>query len=285
MSDSLTEPDGLTQIREISVSQISVNPMQPRTLFDPIKLEELAFSIREHGVLQPILVRRTGHDRYQLLAGERRFRAAQSAGLNTIPALIKECSDKQQLEIAIVENLQREDIGAIEAARAYKRMAVEFDMTQEAIASRVGKSRAAIANTMGLLELPEDVQNSLEIGEITEGHARALKGLKQAAAILGAWRDVIRRNLSVRDTERLVRDLRLAPGDDAMGTDAGTAPTKSGASALRSLDPNELHLINKLQEFLKSKVTLKRGGGETGRIEIEFYSDEDLERLVDLLVA
>src|SRR5580700_7693656 len=186
MSETLTESDGEGHVRQIALDQIAANPMQPRTLFDPIKLEELAISIREHGVLQPVLVRRIGHDRYQLLAGERRFRAALTAGTSQIPALVRACTEKQQLEIAIVENLQREDIGAMEAARAYKRMSIEFDMTQEAIAARVGKSRAAVANTMGLLDLPEAVQDSLETGQISEGHARALKGLKIAGAILDA---------------------------------------------------------------------------------------------------
>ncbi len=284
MSDSLLEAEGEGHIREIPLNQIAANPLQPRTLFDPIKLEELANSIREHGVLQPVLVRRIGHDRYQLLAGERRFRAAQISGILYLPALVKACTEKQQLEIAIVENLQREDIGALEAARAYRRMSREFDMTQEAIAARVGKSRAAVTNTMGLLELPDEVQDSLETGEITEGHARALKGIKHAAAILDAWRTVVKKGLSVRDTEKLARDARntKSPVDETNPPRSGSA--KGENPSYHGADPNESHLMNQLQEILKTKVVLKRTGGESGRIEIEFYSDEDLVRIADILV-
>jgi ParB family chromosome partitioning protein len=284
MSESLTDPEGESHIQEIPLDQIAANPMQPRTLFDPIKLEELANSIREHGVLQPILVRRIGHDRYQLLAGERRFRAAQSCGITIIPALVKKCTEKQQLEIAIVENLQREDIGALEAARAYRRMAHEFDMTQEAIAARVGKSRAAVTNTMGLLDLPEEVQDSLETGQITEGHARALKGLKHAEAILDAWRVAVRKGLSVRDTEKLVRESRNEAGAVIVGSHTRSQPSIDNPSAIRGSDPNEAYLIDKLQEALKTKVLLRRTTGESGKIEIEFYSNEDLERIVEALV-
>ena len=173
ISDSMAEGDG-AQVRELPVSHIVANPFQPRTLFDPLKQEELVASIREHGVLQPVLVRRVGHERFQLVAGERRFRAAQAAGLTTIPALVKECSDREQLEIAIVENVQREDIGVIEAARAYRRMIDEFNMTQDMVSQRVGKSCSAVANMLRLLSLPEQVQDSVELGEISEGHGRAL---------------------------------------------------------------------------------------------------------------
>jgi len=285
MSDSLMEPEGEEHVREIPLDQIVPNPMQPRTLFDPVKMEELTSSIREHGVLQPVLVRRIGHDRYQLVAGERRFRATQASGITVIPALVKTCTEKQQLEIAIVENLQREDIGAMEAARAYSTMAREFDMTQEAIASRVGKSRAAVANTMGLLDLPAEVQDSLEVGEITEGHARALKGLKESAAILKAWRIVMGKGLSVRDTEKMVRDLRIEVASVSAGEETPASSTARALSSARGSDPNEAHLVNRMQEFLKTKVVLRRITGNAGRIEIEFYSDEDLERIVDCLVG
>lgn len=284
ISDSFTEPDGEAHVREIELAQVVANPMQPRTLFDSIKLEELSASIREHGVLQPVLVRRVGHDRYQLLAGERRLRAARAAGLTTIPALVKACTEKQQLEIAIVENLQREDIGAMEAARAYRLMAQEFDMTQEAIAARVGKSRTAVTNTLGLLDLPEEVQDSIETGEISEGHARALKGLKKAGAILEAWRTVVRRNLSVRDTERLVRDARDAGLPVEVGAHTRVPTGSLSQTGSQTSDPNEAHLINRLQEALKTKVVLRRTAGEAGKIEIEFYSGEDFERIIETLL-
>ncbi len=281
LTDSVTGTDSDAHVREIPINQITANPMQPRTLFDPIKLQELCLSIQEHGVLQPVLLRRVAHDSYQLLAGERRLRAAQQAGLTIIPALVRECNDHQQLEIAIVENLQREDIGAIESARAYKRMADEFNMTQEAIAARVGKSRAAIANTLGLLDLPEEVQDSIETGQISEGHARALKGLKDPAAIVLMWHSVLKRGLSVRDTERLVRESRtatteLAARPNGTGADAAIAPPRQ--------DANEAKVLEILQETLKTRVTLRKQSNGAGRIEIEFYSEEDLDRIVEQLI-
>src|ERR1041385_5746847 len=208
ISDTMSE-DTQAQVLEIPIDQIVANPFQPRTLFDPIKQEELVASIREHGVLQPILVRRVGHERYQLVAGERRYRATHVAGLPTIPALVKDCTEREQLEIAVVENVQREDIGPLEAARAYRRMSDEFGMTQETIAQRVGKSRTSITNTLGLLDLPEAVQESIERGEITEGHARALKTIRDTPSLLRAWQVVLKRGLSVRETEKLARELRV----------------------------------------------------------------------------
>jgi len=284
ISDTMSDTESDAHVRDIPLAQIVANPMQPRTLFDPVKLEELTASIKEHGVLQPVLLRRVGHDKFQLLAGERRFRASQQAGLAAIPALVKECTDRQQIEIAIVENLQREDIGAIEAARAYKRMADEFAMTQEAIAARVGKSRAAVANTMGLLDLPEAIQDSIESGQISEGHARALKGMKQDAGMLQMWQAVVRRGLSVRDTEKLVREARTGQSTATQPAMQTSSNNDEESLLNRKPDPNEAYLLNKLQESLKTKVILKRSTPGSGRIEIEFYSPEDLERIVEILV-
>ena len=283
ISESLVEADEQAQVRSIPLSAISASPVQPRTLFDPIKLEELAESIRQHGVLQPLLVRRIAHEKYQLIAGERRYRAALAAGIAEAPALIKECTDREQLEMAIVENLQREDIGALEAARAYRRMSDEFDMTQEAIAARVGKSRAAVANTLGLLDLPDEVQESLETGSITEGHARALKGLKDAPALLEAWRTTVRKNLSVRAAEKLVRDMRARPGTITVGSRKRKAAIKETNVAL--FDANAEHLVTLLQEKLGTRVVLRRSAGEAGRIELEYYSNEDLERIFECLLG
>lgn len=294
ISDTMAAEDGQGQVRELPLAQIVANPYQPRTLFDPLKQEELVSSIKEHGVLQPILVRYIGHERYQLVAGERRFRASLSAGLSTIPALIKECNEREQLEIAIVENLQREDIGAMEAARAYRRMADEFGMTQEMIARRVGKSRAAVANTMGLLDLPEEVQESVERNEISEGHARALKGIRNTEDLLRAWRTVVKRGLSVRDTEKLVRSLRPLRNEEisperSQGQEplSGSYEPSNAAQDHRTgiVDPNETHLLNQLQETLSTKVSLRRSSGGAGRIEIEFYSAEDLERILETLLS
>ncbi len=292
ISDSMDEQTG-AQVREIPLSQIVPNPFQPRTLFDPLKQEELVASIKEHGILQPILVRRVGHERYQLVAGERRFRAAQAAGLTAVPALVKDVEDRQQLEIAIVENLQREDIGVMEAARAYRRMIDEFHMTQETVAQRLAKSRSSVANTLRLLNLPEEVQDCIERGEISEGHGRALMMAEESGAILKALQSVLSRHLSVRDTEKLAREIR----DSALRTAAGPAANSSlpadavSTGAVRSAgranatDPNEAALLDELQQFVQTKVALRRLPSGAGRIEIEFYSSDDLARILETVLA
>lgn len=286
-----TQSDRGGEVREIPLEQIVANPYQPRTLFDPIKMEELVASVKEHGILQPVLLRRIGHERYQLVAGERRFRAAQGAGLAGVPALVRDISEKESLEIAIVENVQREDIGAIEAARAYRRMVDEFAMTQETIAVRVGKSRSGIANTLRLLDLPEEVQDSVERGEVSEGHGRALLAAGSVENIRRAWQAVVKRGLSVRDTEKLAREFRnlvtsVASGAGYPGAANGNGANvvgQSGNTRSGSADPNEMAAADALQQRLGTKVTIRRGGGTAGKIEIEFYSSEELERLVDLL--
>ena len=293
ISDSMDEQRG-GQVRELRLSEIVPNPYQPRTLFDPLKQEELVASIKEHGILQPILVRRIGHERYQLVAGERRFRAAQAAGLAVVPALIKEVEDRQQLEIAIVENLQREDIGVMEAARAYRRMIDEFQMTQDTVAQRLSKSRSAVANTLRLLNLPEEVQDAIERGEISEGHGRALMMAEDPVSILKALQNVIKRHLSVRDTEKLAREMRasaVAPATAlAVGsTELRTAPTANeenrAAERSRASDPNETALLDELQQMVQTKVALRRIPNGSGRIEIEFYSGDDLARILETILA
>lgn len=266
------------EVQFIPVEQVVPNPYQPRTTFDPLKMEELVASIREHGVLQPVLLRRVGHERYELVAGERRFRAARDAGLSTISALVKECSERELLEMALVENVQREDIGPVEAARAYRQLIDAFGLTQEGVAGRVGKSRPAVANALRLLSLPEPVQQSLERAEITEGHARALLALEAPEAIRQAWEEVVRNRLSVRDTERLARRRKTA---------APAEPSSSDEEAQGRLadppDPHVAAVLDTLQQALGTRVELRRGAGGQGKIEIYFYSDEELERLVDLL--
>ena len=282
------EVDGTA--RDISVSHIELNPYQPRTVFDPEKMADLVASVREHGILQPVLVRRMAPDRYQLVAGERRFRAAEKAGLGSIPAVVKECTDREQLEMAVVENLQREDIGAIEAARAYRRLIDEFEMTQDTVAQRVGKSRSAVANVLRLLRLPDDVQDSLEQGEITEGHARALMMAEYSQAILHTWHAARKKHLSVRETERLAKKSREAMTgggpESILGTKRMQEPaTKRQLAAESGVDPNEADVANRIQNVLGTKVSIRHSTGGTGRIEIEFYSEEDLARLADALLS
>lgn len=291
--DTMEEQQG-GQVRELPLAEIVPNPYQPRTLFDPLKQEELVASIKEHGILQPILVRRIGHERYQLVAGERRFRAAQAAGLAVVPALVKEVEDRQQLEIAIVENLQREDIGIMEAARAYRRMIDEFQMTQERVAQRLSKSRSAIANTLRLLNLPEEVQDSIERGEISEGHGRALMMAEDAETIRKALQNVIRRGLSVRETEKLAREMRAAAHIPASSATTAPIPSREDASGNLSAgaaerssysDPNESALLEELQQMVQTKVALRRMPNGSGRIEIEFYSGDDLARILETILA
>lgn len=276
LPETLAQDEG--SVRELPVAQVEANPFQPRTLFDPEKMADLVASVREHGVLQPVLVRRVGPERYQLVAGERRFRAAQKAGLAAIPAVVRDCTDQEQLEMAVVENLQREDIGAMEAARAYRRLIDEFKMTQDTVAQRVGKSRSAVANVLRLLRLPEEVQDSLERGEISEGHARALMMAEFSPAILHAWQTALKKQLSVRDTEKLAKTSR----ESMVVTDAPKLDSRKSTETRP--DPNEAYIVTRLQEAMGTRVQLRRTSGGAGKIEIEFYSEEELQRLMELLV-
>lgn len=279
--------DRVPQVRSIPLDQVAPNPYQPRTLFDPLKMQDLVASVKEHGILQPVLLKEIGHERFLIVAGERRFRAAQAAGLTAVPALIKECSDRELLEMAVVENVQREDIGVMEAARAYRRLTDEFGLTQEMVAQRVGKTRTAITNVLGLLSLPEEIQESVERGEISEGHARAIRSVRDDAARLQLWKRVIKGNLSVRATEEISRLARTAHASEEGNVSAAALPGKSSASATSKSvlgDPHEAHLANSLQEALQTKVILRHHADGSGRIEIEFYSSDELERLMDLLV-
>jgi ParB family chromosome partitioning protein len=281
------DSDG-AQVQEIPISQISPSPYQPRTLFDPIKMEELVASVKEHGVLQPVLARRIGHERFQLVAGERRLRAAQKAGLASVPALVRDLADREVLEVAMVENLQREDIGVLEAAHAYRRLGSEFGMTQESIARRVGKSRSAVANTLRLLNLPPKVQESLEQGTVSEGHARALLPLEADGVILQAWDTVVRRKLSVRATESLVREMlhmRSRAESEAEPVLAVAHVRDEDDRVHSGRDPITAHAVAAIQQSLGTRVTIRRHAGDRGTIEIDFYSSEDLQRLLDLLMT
>lgn len=264
--------------RELALDKIEKNPYQPRKYFDSSKLNELAESVRQHGVLQPLVVReREGG--FELIAGERRLEAAKRAGLESVPVIVRVCEDAESLELALVENVQREDIGALEAAAAYHRLMGEFGLSQEAVAQRVGKSRSAVANTLRLLNLPVEIQQSLSGGEITEGHARALLGLSDPAEQQQVWRDTIKSQASVRETERMVREV-LNP--EAQGNPQGSARGARGATSSRAQDPNLLQVENDLRRRLGTKVGIRRRG-DRGAITIEFYSDEDLERILGLM--
>ncbi len=269
---TVLEEEGSGSVQEVSVDRISPNRYQPRQAFDEDRLEELADSIREHGVLQPVLVKRTGWDTYELVAGERRLRAAQKAGLAAVPVVVKEYEPQQMLEIALIENLQREDINPVDAAQAYQRLKAEFGLTQEQIAQRVGKSQPAIANTLRLLHLPQPILDALGKGEITEGHARALL-LASPQAQVTLLEDVRRRGLSVRETENLARQIP-----------AERTPGGRGRPARRpQRDANFAAAEEALQQALGTKVTLHKTE-QGGRIEIEFYSPEHMEAVVEKLL-
>ena len=258
-------------VDEIDVDLIVPNPRQPRGAIDEESVRGLAESIREHGVLQPLVVTRSESEGvYQLVAGERRLRAARLAGLRRVPVVVREASKGELLELALVENLQREDLSALEEAQAYRRLADEFDMTQEKIAARVGRSRTAVANSMRLLGLTPEIRDQLSAGTLSEGHARALLALRTDAARDEAMREVLKKGLNVRQTEELVR--RWPGGPRAAGRRQGARD-----------DPDTRALETKLRESVGTKVELRRNAKGRGRVVLHFYSDEELESLLSRL--
>ena len=269
------EPVGPTTpgqaVRELPVSEIDPNPYQTRSHFDEQALNELAASILVNGIVQPILVRPV-NGRYQLIAGERRWRAAKKIGREFIPAVIRHASNEQAMEMTIVENLQREDLNPMEEARAFDRLSREFNLTQEQMSQKTGRERASIANLVRLLRLPESVQQSLEAGELTAGHAKALLMLDGDEAIVSAAQKIRANSLSVRQTEELVQRL-LLPQD-------GQAP--SDAEKQRAVDPNVRAAEEELQRALGMRVTIRDKKGK-GKIVIEYATLEDFDRVVETL--
>lgn len=264
---TVAESDPQDQVRSISIERIVPNPRQPRTLFTEEHLEDLTRSIREQGVLQPILVRTGTNGTYELIAGERRWRASQRAGKTEIPALVREFADEESLVVALVENVQRADLGPIEEARAFRALIAEFALTQEEVSDRVGKSRSAIANTLRLLNLPESTQTEITAGRISAGHARAILALESEQAREALTAEILRRNLSVRDTEKAAKTAR---------------GTKTG----QRRDPDVVRLEEDLSRTLGTKVGIQlRGDAGKGRVEIAFFSNDDLGRLSDILLA
>jgi ParB family chromosome partitioning protein len=259
---------GDKNVIEIPVGEIRPNNLQPRREFDQGKLEELTNSIAAHGVLQPVVVR-TVIGGYELVAGERRWRASKAAGLDTIPAVVREFSDGEMMEIALIENLQREDLNPLEEAAAYNTLLEEFGLTQEELSQRLGKSRSHIANILRLLLLPAEIQEHVSRGTITMGHARALLGLDRTDKQVEACRYVIKKGLSVRETEALVRRLNLGSREKKKGR------RQEKESYLVEIEAN-------LQESLGTKVQILPGK-QKGRIEIEYYTEDDLERICRML--
>jgi ParB family transcriptional regulator, chromosome partitioning protein len=256
-------------VRQIPVEQISSNPHQPRTHFDAQELAELAGSIREHGVIQPLIVKPgETEDQYFLIAGERRLLAAKQAGLETVPAILREAGEKELLELALVENVQRADLSPLEAAEAYQHLADDFGMSHEAIASRVGKSRTAVTNTMRLLKLPEAVRKALAAGQISEGHGRALLSLPSTQAQSAALHTILQQGLNVRQAEELVRRL------------SGQKPLP----AAKTPPPPEISALEeRLRSYLGTRVSLNRRR-KGGTLTIHYYSDEELDDLLEKIL-
>jgi len=264
---------------DVPIDRVASSPFQPRTSIDEAELETLAESVRAHGIIQPILVTET-LDGYELIAGERRLRAARLAGLDRIPAVVRQLADREQLELALVENVQREDLNPLEEARAYRQLIDEFGFTQEQLAARVSRARSSVANTLRLLDLDASVQTALEAGSVTEGHARALGTLDQ----VGQRRlieIVTGRGLSVRQTEELARRLR----DASSGDHVVSAESELGSHvASAQINPEWERVEADLRTALGTKVTLARAR-RGGRIVIEYYSNEELGRLYERLTG
>lgn len=256
-------------VSEIPLKNISLNPFQPRTSFDEEALNELVMSVMEHGIIQPITVRRAADNSYQLITGERRLRAAQKAGLKRIPAYVREAGDENMLELALVENIQREDLDAIEVAISYQRLIEEFSLTQEGLGDRVGKKRATITNYLRLLNLPVEVQTAIREKKISMGHARALAGIEDRAFQLKVFTRILSDDLSVRKVESLAQKAKKEEGTEPVTRD----------------DPRSDYedLREHLSHYFGATIEFKRSNKGTGRIVIPFKSDEDLQRIVSIL--
>ncbi|MGV8982476.1 ParB/RepB/Spo0J family partition protein [Clostridium sp.] len=257
-----------SMVLKISMNLIKANKDQPRKSFDPERISELAQSIKEHGVIQPIIVNKEEDDTYTVVAGERRFRAAKSIGLSDIPAIIMNIDDKEVLEISLIENIQREDLNPIEEAIAYKKLLVDFNLTQEEISKKVCKSRTAITNCIRLLNLDERVQDYIIDGVISEGHGRAILGLADKKIQYGIAQMVIDESLNVRETERVVKNFDSVKKEKVV----------KNQSNIYYKD-----IMSKLENHFGTKVFINSKNKEKGKIEIDYYSEEDFERILEIL--
>ncbi|MCA9832600.1 MAG: ParB/RepB/Spo0J family partition protein [Thermomicrobiales bacterium] len=267
----LTDATDTGGMLQAAIDAIQPNPWQPRLSMRQEQLDELVASIRTHGVMQPLVVSPADSSgTYTLIAGERRWRAATLAGLEQVPVVVLEASPQAMLELAIVENVVRADLSPLEEAHAYRRLIEDFHLTQGEVAERVGKSRVAVTNTLRLLNAPEQVQQALVNGEITEGHARALLGTGSLTDQIAMLDEVLRKSLNVRQTENLVRSWAKAPVQKEF-----TKP---------EIDPDTVRIEGRLRSALNTRVSLKRAANQSGSITIEFYSDEQLQAIYDRLV-
>ncbi len=259
------------KIREVEVASVKPNPFQPRETFDPIALNELKQSIAENGMIQPVTVRIAG-DGYELIAGERRLRAVSELGHRYVPAYVLEIeSDQQMIEMALIENIQRENLNPIDEANGYQTLLTECNLTQEEVAKRVGKDRSTVTNFLRLLKLPDKVQESLTNEEISQGHARALLAFENASEQITAWKQILKKNLSVRQVESLTKKDK-------------TVPAKSQPKTMKQQSPYIRQTEDKFRNILGTQVRiLESKEGNDGKIEIEYYSSDDLDRIIELL--
>ncbi|OPL19675.1 MAG: hypothetical protein AVO35_01505 [Candidatus Aegiribacteria sp. MLS_C] len=260
--------EGSLVVTEVHIDEIEPNPFQPRKEWDRDEISSLAVSIRSQGILQPLIVRTSGAG-YQLIAGERRLRAAREAGLRTVPVMVREADDQQMLALALVENIQRKDLGPVEKAEAFMMLSSQFGLTQEELGERVGMSRSTVANFLRLLDLPEKVLDLMRSGELSMGHGRTLLGLADGTRIAGVAVNAVRKGLSVRQLEERVRELNSPP----RGTRRKVKPGES---------PETRQLQESLQRILKTRVRI-RGTGSSGRIEITYSSLDELDRLLEII--
>lgn len=259
-------PERGEDVIKIDIEKIVPDQYQPRKVFNDESLKELSISIKEKGVLQPVIVSRIGDGTFRLIAGERRWRAARLAGLKQIPALIKDVSSQDAIEIALIENIQREELNAIETASAFQRLIDEFHLTQEELSKRVGKDRATIANYLRILRLPDEIKGFINDGSLTIGHAKAILSLDNKEKQISAARDVIKKGLSVRETERICKKL-----------------SEPQIQKKKEKLPEVIDLENRLKQALGTKVTIQHKGNK-GSIEIQYYSLDELDRLIELLM-
>jgi ParB family chromosome partitioning protein len=258
--------DLVDRVLQLSLSDIHANRSQPRHHFDPKMLDDLVMSIRQHGVLQPIVVTEDPEGGYELIAGERRMRASKLAGKDTIPAIVRSATDQERLELALIENIQRHDLNPVEEARAYRQLMDEFGLTQQQVADQVGKSRPAVANTLRLLDLPDDILSALESGDISAGKARALLSLKSEDEQHDMFQSMIGQHISVRDVE------------------AAVSESKGGTKGSKRRNPNIVSIEKDLETALGTKVRVQESGGR-GKITIEFFSGEELQQLISQLTS
>ncbi|MGB6222439.1 ParB/RepB/Spo0J family partition protein [Haloferula sp.] len=271
-SSSPTEvsSDGAGRAREVPINMVVASPLQPRTQFVETPLDELVESIRQHGIIQPLIVRPVD-GKLELIAGERRWRASMKLGLATVPVIEREAADRDVLEMALIENLQREDLNPIEEAAGYVRLAKEFAMKQDEIAGRVGKSRASVANAMRLLDLHQDVRDLVAQGRISVGHAKAILAIKDQPSQLQACNEIVRRSLTVRAAERLAQQY----GAESRNGKKGAAPKPEVDAHIRAIQ-------NQLRDRFATHVQVHHGA-KKGKIELEYYGDDDLQRMLELL--